>query len=323
MFPRGPACPVCGAEALGPPAAPCPSCGLPAAGQAGWVIGRISATLDELARDRDELLVSLRAAAPGRPWPAPPPPAVAPPPPPPPPPSPPLWPAAPEQPPAPPRRRLSPQQVLLGLGALLLVAGALAFVALAWTRLGLAFQTAVLLTVTAAACGGSAWTARPGLRATEEALAAAGAALFAVDLGAAWAKGLLGVDALPLRLWAALASAVVVLVAVLLGRLTRSTATWPVAALLAAQPVPVLLLPPAAVPGPAGVAAVLAVAALDVAAAVRLRPALVRVGAVLALLATVTGALAGVAVAASAVPPESWAASGLLALGSSAALLLG
>src|SRR4051794_23596418 len=208
MHPRGPACPVCGVEVTGPPSAPCPSCGLPAAGQAGWVVGRIGATLEQLARDRDELLVTLRAAAPGSPAPTPwaPPPAAAPPPAPAPaPPS--SWAVADDQPP---RRRLSPQQVLLGLGAVLLVAGALAFVALGGARCGLAFQPAVMVAAAAAACATSAWAARRGLRATEEALAAAGTALLAVDLGAAHARGLAGLDDVPLRLWTAVSCLVVV-----------------------------------------------------------------------------------------------------------------
>src|SRR3954470_19721446 len=232
MHPSGPPmlpCPVCGTPATGPDGAACPTCGLPAVGHAALVVARIGATLAELTRDRDALLVSLRAAAPGAAAPVPavhaPPPrtapvpqyaAVAAPP-----------PLAPSPVPPAPARRLSPQQVLLGLGALLLVAGAVAFVALAWTRLGLAFQATVMAVVTAAACAASAWTARRGLRATEEALAAAGAALLAVDLGAAYSKGLLGVDALPARLWAAIGCGVVVLAGTGLGRLTRTTATWP------------------------------------------------------------------------------------------------
>src|SRR3954453_6953904 len=82
MNPQGPAglpCPVCG------PAVPqaghvrCPRCGLPAAGQAALVVARIGATLTELARDRDALLTTLRAAAHGAP-PAPGPAPAAPPP---------------------------------------------------------------------------------------------------------------------------------------------------------------------------------------------------------------------------------------------------
>jgi hypothetical protein len=222
----------------------------------------------------------------------------------------------------PPRRRLSPQQVLLGLGALLLVAGAIAFVALAWTRLGLAFQAAVMLVVTAAACGVSAWSARRGLRATEEALAAAGAALLAVDLGGAYAKGLLGVDALPERRWAAIGCAVLVLAGAGLGRLTRTTATWPLVALLAAQPVPFLLMSPGVLEGPAGGAAAFAVAAVDVAVALRLRRALAPVAAVLAGAGVLGGAALSLSVAASADAPSSWTATGVLAAGGAGVLLL-
>ena len=180
----GPPCAVCGRPTgdIGP--GPCPTCGLPAAAQAALVVARIGATLADIARDRDALRghppgvrarTAARSSSPvprhprrglrrprssGR-----------------------------RAPPRPPRRRLSPQQVLVGLGALLVVAAALAFVAVAWTRFGVVFQAGVMLVVTALLCGASAWTARRGLRATEEALAAAGAALLAVDLGAARALG--------------------------------------------------------------------------------------------------------------------------------------
>ncbi|WP_448628028.1 DUF2157 domain-containing protein [Geodermatophilus sp. URMC 64] len=335
MQPPGPPalpCPVCGTLATGPAGIPCTTCGLPAVGHAALVVARIGATLAELTRDRDALLASLRAAAPGAAEPAPapvhapPPPVYAPPPPTTPPPAPaphyapPQW-VAPE-PPAPPRPRLSPQQVLLGLGALLLVAGAVAFVALAWTRLGLAFQATVMVLVTAAACATSAWTARRGLRATEEALAAAGAALLAVDLGAAYGKGLLGVDELPLRLWSAIACGIVVLLAAGLGRLTRTTATWPLVALLAVQPVPFLLLTQDAMLGPAGVAAALGAAGLDVAVLLALRGPLRPVPAALAPLWLVVGAGGGVAVAAVDPPAGSWTATAVLAVAAAAALLL-
>ncbi len=167
------------------------------------------ARLDELTQDRGRLLATLRtAAAPAAPRPAaaPPPPVTA------------LSPVAPpqqvatplptappplpvdERHPVPPPRRVSPQQVLLGLGALMVVAAGIAFVAVAWTRLGLLFQSAVMAAVTATACAVSAWTARRRLRATEEALAAAGASLLAVDLGDAQALGLWGLDGVSGRL---------------------------------------------------------------------------------------------------------------------------
>jgi len=316
-------CPVCGTPATGPDGAACPTCGLPAVGHAALVVARIGATLAELTRDRDALLVSLHAAAPGAASPVPavqaPPPrtvpvpqyaAVAAPP-----------PLAPSPAPPAPAHRLSPQQVLLGLGALLLVAGAVAFVALAWTRLGLAFQATVMAVVTAAACAASAWTGRRALRATEEALAAAGAALLAVDLGAAYGKGLFDIDVLPLRLWSAIACGVVVLVAVPLGRLTRTTATWPLVALLSAQPVPFLLMSTAVLSGPAGVAAAFGVAALDLAALLRLRAALTPVAAVLALLWIGAGAADGISVAARSAAAESWTATAVLAVAAATAVL--
>jgi hypothetical protein len=336
MNPSGPswvpACPVCDRPVGDIGSAPCPGCGLPAAGQAALVVARIGTTLSDIARDRDNLLATLRAAAPGHPvpWaavPNPPGPAPVPPPLPPAPWTPPppwtppeqAW-APPE--PVPPRHRLSPQQVLLGVGALLVVAAALTFVAVAWSRFGLAFQAGVMLTVTALACGISAWTARRGLRATEEALAAAGAALLAVDLGAARALGLLDLEAIGLRPWWAVSCAVIVAMSLGLGLLTRTTATWPLAALLAAQPLPFLLLTGEQVTGPAGVAVALTVAAADVVAARRLRRLLAPVATVLAWVLGAAGVLGGLGLAAAPDAVESWMATGLLTAAGAGALVL-
>jgi hypothetical protein len=316
-------------------------------------VARIGATIDELTRDRDRLLATLSAAAPGPaafgpaasgpavPGPAgPPPPAytLAPPPayaPAPPPvyaPAPPVHAAPPPVDPPPllpggpaweePRvRRLSPQQVLLGLGALLLVAGAVAFVAVAWDRLGVAGQAAVLLAVTAVLCGASAWIARRGLRATEEALAAAGAALLAVDLTAAHVLGLAGADDASPRLWAALSCTVVGGAALVLGRLTRSTVAWPLVALLAAQPVPLLVLPEGWAGGPAGVAVLAGLAAADLVALLVVRRELHEVTRLLGSLAAAGAALLGLVVAWEQPPGPSWAATGLLLAAGAAALL--
>ncbi|RBY82995.1 hypothetical protein DQ238_03105 [Geodermatophilus sp. TF02-6] len=326
-----PPCPVCGRPAAGRGPAPCPSCGLPAVAEAAAVVARIGAAIDGLARDRDRLLAVLRTAAspPPAAAPAPPRPApaasvaapvvtVAPPSP-----APPSPPSVDERHPVPPPpRRVSPQQVLLGLGALLVVAAAIAFVAVAWTRLGLVFQAAVMGTVTASACGVSAWTARRGLRATEEALAAAGAALLAVDLGAARALGLWGLGDVPPRLWTAVSCAVVAAVAAALGRLTRSTVTWPLVALLAAQPVPLLLLPSAVELTGAPVAVALGVALLDVLVLLRLRPVLVPVAQVLAALWAAVAALGGAGVAWTGTALDAWAVTGLLAAAGAVVLLL-
>lgn len=316
-------CPVCGTPAAPAPAS-CATCGLPAVAQAATVVARMGATIDEFARERDALVATLRAAARGAapapvpvptPVPVPVPPPV------------PTWvlPPAPPPPPrpaAPPRRRLSPQQVLLGLGALLVVAAAVAFVAVAWTRLGVTFQAAVMATVTAAACATSAWSARRGLRATEEALAAAGAALLAIDLAAAHALGLWGADAVPGRLWAGLSCAVTAAAAVGLGRLTRSTVTWPLVALLAAQPAGWLLLPEGLADGVAGVAVLLGTALLDVLALLVLRRLLSPVALVLGGLAGAAGALLGAVLAWTGGAVDSWGSTAVLAAAAAGASVL-
>jgi hypothetical protein len=184
------------------------------------------------------------------------------------------------------------------------------------------FQAGVMLVVTALLCGASAWTARRQLRATEEALAAAGAALLAVDLGAARALGLFRLEDVGLRPWWAISCAVVVAVGLGLGRLTRTTAAWPLVALLAAQPLPFLLLHGDLLTGPAGVAVALAVAAGDVLAARTLRPGLRPVAWVLGAVAAVIGVLGGLATAAGTDTGDSWTATGVLAVGGVGALAL-
>jgi hypothetical protein len=212
--------------------------------------------------------------------------------------------------------------VLVGLGAVLVVAAALAFVAVAWTRLGVLFQAGVMLVVTGVLCGASAWTARKGLRATEEALAAAAAALLAVDLGAAHALGLFDLERMSLRPWWAFCCAVLLGVGLVLARLAQSTATWPLVALLAAQPLPFLLLTGELLTGPAGVAVSLAVAAADVVAGRALRPALSPVAAVLAGVATAIGVVGGLGTAAGSDAGDSWTATAVLAVAGAGALVL-
>ncbi len=354
-----PPCPVCGTAAA-PAPAPCPTCGLPAVSQAATVVARLAATIDEFARERDALVATLREAArtaPARPlapahvpvvarvarppaapvaehppWGPPlgppvagPPPLAPPPLAPPPLAPPPLAPppvAPPPGPPPAPRRRLSPQQVLLGLGALLVVAAAIAFVAVAWTRLGVTFQAAVMATVTAAACATSALAARRGLRATEEALAAAGAALLAVDLGAAHGLGLFGADRVPLQLWTGLSCVAVVAASLALGRATRSTVTWPLVALLAAQPAGWLLLPADLADGAAGVAVLVATVLGDVLVVRWLRPALVPVALTLAALVAVPAVLLGLLLTWVGTPLDSWLTTAVLTAAGAAAVAL-
>ncbi|MPQ96843.1 DUF2157 domain-containing protein [Modestobacter sp. I12A-02628] len=221
-----------------------------------------------------------------------------------------------------PANRLSPQQVLLGLGATLLVTAALAFVAVGWTRFGLVFQAGTMLVVTTAAAGTSAWAARRGLRATEEALAVTAGALVAIDLWAVRTLGLFGADAIGLRPWSAVALTVTAGIALAAGRLTPSTITWPVVALAAVQPLPLVLLPPDVLVGPAGVAALLGLAATDLALVGLLRPALTDLARALALTAGALGAIGGVAVAWSGSRPDAWGSTAVVLLGSAAAVLL-
>ncbi len=333
-------------------------CGLPAVAQAATVVARLAATIDEFARERDALVATLRDAARSAPEPRAPapahvpvvarvarptaaptaeatvprpagpplaPPVAGPPVAPPPVSSPPVAPppvGPPSGPPPAPRHRLSPQQVLLGLGALLVVAAAIAFVAVAWTRLGVGFQAAVMATVTAAACGTSAFAARRGLRATEEALAAAGAALLAVDLGAAHGLGLLGADAVPLRLWTGLSCVAVAAVCLALGRATRSTVTWPLVALLAAQPAAWLLLPADAADSAAAVAVLVATALADLLAARWVRPALVRVAVGLAVAVALPAVLLGLLLAWVGSALDSWGSTAVLTTAGATAVVL-
>ncbi len=331
-------CPVCSTPVpdRAHPGTACAGCGLPAAGHAGVVVGRIGATLAELHRDRDALLAALRAhatAPSSSPAPAPQPLAPQPPAPPRPaagapgwappagpPPAPPVPPSA--VPPAgTPRRRISPQQVLVGLGSLLVVAAAMALVAVGWTRLGLGFQATVMATATAAAAGASAWAARRGLRATEEGLAATAAALLLVDVTAARALGLAGLDAVPLHAYAAGALALVTVLAAGLGAATRSTLVWPAVALLAAQPVLPLALGEHVV-GVAGVVALLALAAADAVVAGRLPRWSADVARLLAAVAAACGSLLAVALAWTAPAAEGAAATAVLTAAAAAVVVL-
>ncbi len=297
-------CPVCHTPVPADrhPATACPTCGLPAAGHAGLVVGRIGVTLDELHRDRDELLAVLRRSARSgpaaqptrRPAPAPAGPApvgpTAP------------HPVAPGAPPSPPdrpaagRHRLSPQEVLVGLGALLVVGAALALVAVAWTRFGLVFQSAVMLAATTTAVLASGWSDRRSLRATAEALAATATALLVIDLGAARSFGLLGLQAVPGSGYAAGSAALVAAGGGLLAHRLPGTRTWALVSLITAQPVLLLLLG-ARASGPLGVGALLMGCAVGVAVTGRLGGPLRQVAGVLAAAQGAGGGLLGVVLA--------------------------
>ncbi|SCX57393.1 hypothetical protein SAMN03159343_3659 [Klenkia marina] len=217
----------------------------------------------------------------------------------------------PVQDPRSPRRRISPQEVLVGLGSLLVVAAALALVAVAWTRFGLGFQAAVMGTATAAAAAGSGWTARRGLRATEEGLAVTATALLVIDVTAARALGLLGLDAVDGLLHGALATALVAVLTAGLARTTRTTLVWPAAALFAAQPV-LPLLAGYSGGGALTVAALLALGAADLAVAGRLPRWTAEVARVLAGTTAALAVLRGTELAWSGDLPDGVAAAALL-----------
>ena len=270
MNPHGaswvPPCPVCGRPVGDLGAGPCPSCGLPAAAAAPRVVvARIGTTMTDLARDRDALLATLRAAAPGAPGAAagarraaaPGPPA------------PPPWPPPPGPCAGPSRRPLAPVPAprTPAPAPAQPAAGAARPRRPARGRRGDHLRRGRLDPVRPGLPGrrdarrsprwpaaSRPWTARRGLRATEEALAAAGAALLAIDLGAARALGLFRLEDV---------SAPHLVGGLLRRRRGRGpgcwagspgrTATWPLAALLAAQPLPFLLLTGELLTGPAGV----------------------------------------------------------------------
>ncbi|MBA3367151.1 MAG: hypothetical protein H0T99_00475 [Geodermatophilaceae bacterium] len=126
---------------------------------------------------------------------------------------------------------------------MLLVSAAIAFVAVAWGQLWLAVQATTLAVVTGSVCAASVAAARRGLRTTAEALAMAGIALIVIDLVAARIKGLAGLDELAGRAHAALTLGVIIVLGLALHRAARTTLTWSIGALVAAQPLAFLILP--------------------------------------------------------------------------------
>ncbi|MGY1680413.1 SCO7613 C-terminal domain-containing membrane protein [Geodermatophilus sp. SYSU D01176] len=117
--------------------------------------------------------------------------------------------------------RARPPQLLLVVGAVLVVSAGGAAAAV----YGGGSAQVLLLALAAAAAGGSAWGSRARLRATEETLAAAAVAL-----------AVLGADAgTPLLRGSAVPPLVLGGVFLVLARLLRRPATWPLAAWLAGQ----------------------------------------------------------------------------------------
>uniref|UniRef100_UPI001C20F0A8 SCO7613 C-terminal domain-containing membrane protein n=1 Tax=Modestobacter excelsi TaxID=2213161 RepID=UPI001C20F0A8 len=180
-------------------------------------------------------------------------------------------------PPAPPAgeglRRVAPQQVLLAAGAVaLVVAGAASLSVIG--RLG---STVLAL----AALAASVRSARRGLRASEETLAIAAVSLSVLgDRASPTGRGVLVLGLLAGLWW-------------LLGRIARSTVTWPVAAWLAAQFAVLTALTGGDAASLTQVAAVLGTAVAGLLVALRARRPVSEIALVTAAPWWVTGVVAG------------------------------
>ncbi|MFG1940250.1 SCO7613 C-terminal domain-containing membrane protein [Micromonospora tulbaghiae] len=162
------------------------------------------------------------------------------------------------------------QGLLFVLGGLLLGTAAVVFTAVAWATFGVAGRALILLAVTALALVAPLVARARGLRGTAETLASVALLLVVLDGYAAWSVDLFGVTGLPGSRYAALVTAIGAAVAAGYALVSRLTAPW-FAAWLLAQPV----LPLAAAafrPTAAGWALVLTAVALgDLAVVVALR----------------------------------------------------
>ncbi|MGC4897512.1 SCO7613 C-terminal domain-containing membrane protein [Micromonospora sp. DT31] len=166
------------------------------------------------------------------------------------------------------------QGLLFVLGGLLLGTAAVVFTAVAWATFGVAGRALILLAVTALVLAAPLVARARGLRGTAETLASVGLLLVLLDGYAAWSVDLFGVTGWPGSRYAAVVTATGAVVAAGYARLSRLTAPW-FAAWLVAQPVlPLAAASPA--PGAAGWVLVLTVVALGdlaVVVALRRRPA--------------------------------------------------
>jgi len=239
-------CPVCGAVAT--LVAPCPGCARapdPVAaevirldGEIRTLAGRVeqarrtwaeaSVALREAHLRRHQVAAQVRAAAPlptaGLAVPAGQPAAALPP----------IRPARPET------STRTVQNVLFVLGGLLLGTAAVVFTAVAWATVGVGGRAAILAGITALVLSLPLLAARRGLRATAETFAAVGLLLVILDGYAVRHVDLFGTADLPAARYAAVVCAVTSLTAAGYRLLTRLAAST-FAALLAAQPVAVLL----------------------------------------------------------------------------------
>lgn len=128
------------------------------------------------------------------------------------------------------------QGLLFVLGGLLLGTAAVVFTAVAWATFGVTGRALVLLAVTALALAAPLVARARGLRGTAETLASVGLLLVVLDGYAAWSVNLFGVTGLPGSRYAALVAGAGAAVAAGYALISRLTAPW-FAAWLLAQPV--------------------------------------------------------------------------------------
>jgi len=159
---------------------------------------------------------------------------------------------------------LTAQNVLLGLGGLLLAIAAIVFAVVAWSWVGLAGRAGILGLLTVLVGVLPIVLSRRGLSATAETLAQLTLLLVLLDGWAAWHVGL--VPILSGAGWAAVVCAGNSLVALGLRRLAPLRGL-PVAALVLAQPVPLLVAAGLSAPTAGWLLAGAALAALDTAIA--------------------------------------------------------
>ena len=95
-----------------------------------------------------------------------------------------------------PRKTVSGQQVLLGLGAVMLLSAAAFFLLIVWLIVGLVGQALIMAALTGAAVAGAVAATRRGLPAAAETAAVIATGFLLIDLSAAHALGLAGLDGL-------------------------------------------------------------------------------------------------------------------------------